>query len=112
MFYHLVMMRLTPEADEAFHRRVHAFAQRVHLECDGVVQYNYCGNVAARAGGFGHVVASVFESSQAHDRYQVSPVHVEMKNFMMPFIADLVVFDGDAPWKGQEAATHGRGAPA
>ncbi|MCL4747027.1 MAG: Dabb family protein [Burkholderiaceae bacterium] len=95
MFYHVVTMHLTEAADAQFHRKVEAYAQRVRRECTGIVHYHYCRNMAARAKGYTHVVAGVFESSEAHDNYQVSPAHQEMKNYMMPFIADMVVFDSD-----------------
>lgn len=97
MFYHVVMMRYTPAADAEFHRRVEGYVERVRHECGGLVRYDYGANVASRAKGYDWVVAGVFESSAAHDAYQVSPPHQEMKAYMMPFIADLVVCDMDVP---------------
>lgn len=97
MFYHVVMMRFSAGADAAFHRRVEEFAERVRRECAGLLHYDYGRNVAERGKGYERVVLSVFESSPAHDAYQVSPVHQEMKAFMLPFIEDLVVCDADVP---------------
>lgn len=108
MFYHLVMMRYTDKADAEFHRRVEGFARRVRAECGGIVHYDYGANVASRAKGYDWVVAGVFESSAVHDAYQVSPPHQEMKAYMMPFIADLVVCDMDLP----QPASIGGGKPA
>jgi quinol monooxygenase YgiN len=97
MFYHIVMMRLNDRSDAGFHRQVEAYAQRVRAECSGLLRYDYCRNVAGRSQGYEHVILGVFESSAAHERYQVSPPHQAMKAYMMPFIADLVVFDSDLP---------------
>lgn len=97
MFYHIVMMQLTDAAGADFHRQVESYSQRIREECSGVLQYDYCGNVASRGKGYAHVILSVFESSDAHDRYQVSPPHQAMKAYVMPFIGDFVVFDSDVP---------------
>jgi quinol monooxygenase YgiN len=97
MFYHIVMMRLTAAPDADFQRRLEAFSQRIREECDGLLHYDYCRNVAARGLGYEHVIAAVFDSSDAHDRYQASPAHQAMKAYVMPFVADIVVFDGDLP---------------
>ncbi|MNE98127.1 Stress responsive A/B Barrel Domain protein [compost metagenome] len=59
--------------------------------------YHFGANEAARSQGYAHAVVSAFESAQAHDDYQVSPAHVEMKSYMGAFIQRMVVFDGAAP---------------
>ncbi len=84
MFYHIVMMRFQ-DADRAFHDRVHGYGERIKREL----------NEASRAKGFDCAIIARFDSSADHDRYQVSDVHQEMKAFMMPRIADLVVCDSD-----------------
>jgi quinol monooxygenase YgiN len=97
MFYHIVMMQLNADADAEFHRQVESFSRRIRHECDGVLHYDYCRNIAGRGKGYEHVIVSVFESAAAHDRYQVSPAHQAMKAYVMPFVADLVVCDNDLP---------------
>ena len=97
MFYHIAMMRLSGKAGTEFHAQVEAFAGRVRRESAGLVDYGYGVNVAGRGKGYDHVVLSIFESSAAHDNYQVSPVHQAMKSFMAPYIEDLVVCDTDLP---------------
>ena len=97
MFYHIVMMRFTAEADAEFHRQVETFSQRIRQECDGILHYDYCRNIAERGKSYEHVIISVFESGAAHDRYQVSSPHQAMKAYMTPFILDLVVCDNDLP---------------
>lgn len=96
MFYHVVMMRFR-DPDQAFHERVRVYADRVRRELSYVRAYGYCRNEASRAQGFDWAIVAVFDSSADHDRYQVSPVHQEMKAFMMPHVADLVVCDADDP---------------
>lgn len=97
MYMHLVMMEFSPAADLAFFARVQAYAERIRQECKGVTIYHFGSNEAARSLGFMHAVVSAFESAQAHDDYQVSPAHVEMKTYMGGFIQRMVVFDGAAP---------------
>jgi len=94
MFYHIVMMRFQ-DVDRAFHDRVHGYVERVKRELPYVRAYDYCRNEAARAKGFDCAIVALFDSSADHDRYQVSDVHQEMKAFMMPRVADLVVCDSD-----------------
>lgn len=93
MFIHVVMMSFKTHADPAFHARVQKFAERLSASCDGMLGYWYGANEASRADGLTHAVISSFENAAAHDRYQVSPLHQEMKAFMVPFIERLVVFD-------------------
>lgn len=97
MYMHIVMMEFSPAADSAFFASIEAYAQRIRQECQGVTIYHLGANQAARAQGFTHAVVSAFESAQAHDDYQVSPAHVEMKAYMGAFIQRMVVFDGEAP---------------
>ena len=101
MFCHIVMMRLSNKAGPEFHAQVEAFAGRVRRESAGLIHYDYGVNVAGRGKGYDRVVLSIFESSAAHDAYQVSPVHQEMKAFMTPYIEDLVVCDTDLPSPAQ-----------
>ncbi|MOA04793.1 Stress responsive A/B Barrel Domain protein [compost metagenome] len=97
MYMHLVMMEFSPAAGAEFFARVEAYAERIRQECKGVNVYHFGANEAARSQGYAHAVVSAFESAQAHDDYQVSPAHVEMKSYMGAFIQRMVVFDGAAP---------------
>jgi hypothetical protein len=92
-YYHVVMLKLAAGADDAFHRKVEEFCRAIRAQVDGVVSYDYEANEASRAKGFGHAVISRFVSEEAHEAYQVCPLHVEMKTFMAPMIEDLIVLD-------------------
>jgi hypothetical protein len=107
MFYHIVMMRFTDTAGAEFHRQVEAYAGRIRRDCGGLIHYDYGMNVASRGKGFDRVILAVFESSAAHDRYQVSPAHQDMKAYMTPFIGDLVVCDSDVPQPSHIPAARG-----
>jgi hypothetical protein len=111
MFFHIVMMRLTPDADANVHARICGFVTRVRHELDCVREYYFGQNVADRAKGYEWAVVGTFASSAEHDRYQVSSVHQEMKAFMTPYIADLVVCDFEAPPAPHDPgeAQHGTG---
>jgi hypothetical protein len=94
MFHHTVLMQLS-DADEAFFSRVAEFCQRIVDELPFVRAYHFGRNVASRGRHFEWAVISVFDSSEDHDRYQVSPAHQAMKAFMDRHIADLIVCDFD-----------------
>lgn len=94
MFFHVVMMQLTG-TDDAFLARASHYADRIRRELPYVRHYHFGRNVAARAKGFTWTVIGTFDSAADHDLYQVSAVHQEMKAFMSPHIADIVVCDHD-----------------
>lgn len=96
MFYHVVLMRLT-DADDAFLTRVREYGARIRGELPYVRDYRFGRNVAARAKGYDWAVIGTFANSADHDRYQVSTLHQDMKAFMTPHIADIVVCDYGAP---------------
>jgi hypothetical protein len=95
MFYHVVLMRLSG-VDDAFLARVRDYEERIRRELPYVRDYQFGRNVAARAKGYEWTVIGSFENSTDHDRYQISPVHQEMKAFMGPHITDIVVCDFDS----------------
>lgn len=97
MFFHIVMMRLTPDADATVHTRIGGFVTRVRRELDYVHDYHFGRNIADRGKGYDWAVVGTFASSADHDRYQISAVHQEMKAFMTPYIADIVVCDFETP---------------
>lgn len=95
MFYHIVLMSFAPDCGPAFFKRAEAYVERVKAECDGVVSYLMKENVASRNDGLTHGIIGAFASSAAHDAYQVSPVHQEMKAFMTTGMSRIVVLDVD-----------------
>lgn len=103
MFYHAVLMKLE-EADAEFLARVEQYAERVRAELPWVRDYRFGPNLASRAGEYKWTVIATFDSEEDHERYQISPVHQEMKAFMAPRIAQIVVCDVETPAKG---AQHG-----
>lgn len=97
MYLHIVMMEFSADAGPEFFSQVEAYATRIRQECADVKMYHFGRNEAARADGLTHAVASGFKDSAAHDAYQISPAHVEMKAYMGPYIKRMAVFDGEAP---------------
>jgi hypothetical protein len=93
MFIHTVLMRLSDDVDDAFHRKVDDYVSRVRTELACVCQYFYGRNLADRANGLTWAVVGMFDSSADHDRYQVSAVHQEMKAYMSPFIVEIIACD-------------------
>lgn len=94
MFYHAVLMNLR-RVDAAFLARVQGYAERIRGELKYVRDYRFGPNVAARARHYGWCVLAAFDDAADHERYQVSVAHKEMKAFMAPHIAAIVVCDVD-----------------
>ncbi|MBV1894938.1 MAG: Dabb family protein [Rhodobacteraceae bacterium] len=93
MLQHVVMMSYTDAADDSFMAKIASYTDRVRRECAGIVNYAHCPNVADRRQQYTHAVVGTFESHAAHEAYQVSPAHQEMKAYMAAFIVDLVACD-------------------
>jgi len=95
MFHHVVLMKFSAAADQAFHDRVEMYAQLLRRTTRNMDRYVYRPNLASRSDGLTHVIIATFASSADHDAYQVSPTHQEMKAYMSPFIERIVVADVD-----------------
>ncbi len=95
MFHHIVLMSFDKDVDAVFFARAQDYVERVKAECSGVVDYFMRQNIAARSDGLTHGIVGVFKDSIAHDAYQISPVHQEMKAFMTARMSRIVVLDTD-----------------
>lgn len=95
MFHHVVLMEFTAEADRHFLDRVEAFAERVRRATPKLLKYVFSRNIASRSDGLTYGIVSTFASSADHDAYQVSDVHQQMKAYMTPYIARIVVCEID-----------------
>jgi hypothetical protein len=93
MFHHIVLMSFQPGTGPDFFAKAQHYCERVRAECAEVVTYFLADNIAARSDGLTHGIVGVFTSSAAHDAYQVSPVHQEMKAFMATRMDRIVVLD-------------------
>ena len=93
MFHHIVLMRFTAATDARFLAEVERYADRIRRELPYVRAYAFVRNAAGRAQGYDWAVIAHFDDSAAHDAYQVSDAHQEMKAYMAPFIADLIACD-------------------
>jgi hypothetical protein len=95
MFHHIVLMKYTPQADASFFGKVEGYCDRIRRSSPSVRRYVHLRNESARRDALDWAIVSSFESTQAHDAYQVSPLHQEMKAFMTPYIERIVVCDAD-----------------
>lgn len=95
MFHHVVLMKFRESADAAFFDRVEKYAEELRRVTPNMHRYVFKQNIASRADGLTHGIIATFESSADHDGYQVSPVHVEMRDYMAPVIERIVVCDID-----------------
>jgi len=93
MFHHVVMMRYSEAADAAFHDRVRHYVERIRTESKGLVSFDHGSNGADRGKDYPWAVIGVFKTEADHDAYQVSPAHVELRDYMTPVIEDMVVCD-------------------
>lgn len=95
MFHHVVLMKFTSAADESFYNEVEAYAAQIRRSASELRRYVFERNMASRNDGLTYGIISSFDNSAAHDRYQESPIHQRMKNYMLPFIERIVVCDID-----------------
>lgn len=95
MFHHIVLLSFAKETGPDFFAKAQAYVERVKAECDGVLGYFMAENVASRSDGLTHGIVGVFKNSAAHDAYQISPAHQEMKAFILTRTARIVVLDTD-----------------
>ena len=95
MLYHIILLRYTERADAAFQAGVHAYVDRIRSQCTGLRRLEYGKNIADRGKGYDWVWVSAFDSQDAHENFQISTVHQELKMYLAPFVADVVVCDAD-----------------
>lgn len=95
MFHHVVAMQFNERADQAFFDKAEEYCERIRCTAKHLRCYVMRKNLATRSDGLTHVILASFDTSADHDVYQVSDVHVEMKAFMIPRIARIVVCDID-----------------
>lgn len=95
MFHHVVLMQFSPDIERDFFERVEAYCERIRALSDRPLGYVFRRNIASRSDGLDYGIVASFESSSAHDVYQLSEVHQEMKSYMSPFIDRIVVCDID-----------------
>ncbi len=95
MFLHVVLLEFHETADADFFKAVQWHAGRIRSECKNLLMYDFRPNLADRSDGLNYAVVSGFTDSAAHDAYQVCAAHEAMKNFIMPHIKRITVFDGD-----------------
>ncbi len=93
MFHHILLMSFAPDAGPDFFATAQGYVARIKAECSGVEGYFLSENLASRSDGLTHGIVGVFASSVAHDAYQASPVHQEMKAFMATKMVRVVVLD-------------------
>lgn len=93
MFHHILLMGFLPDTGPEFFARAQEYVERIKAECDGVRSYFLAENKAGRSDGLTHGIVASFDSSAAHDAYQVSAIHQEMKAFMATRMARVIVLD-------------------
>lgn len=95
MFHHVVMMNFGLDADQKFLEAVEAYCERIRATSQLAERYVFGRNIASRADGLDYGIVASFKSSEAHEAYQASEVHQQMKTYMSPFIRRIVVCDID-----------------
>lgn len=104
-FYHMVLIKFHQPIDAAFEEKVQALVSQIRTGVPGLLYYYFGPNMDAKRGkGYTHCNLSVFDSSEAHDRYQSHPLHHAMRDLMVPRM-EIVVCDLDldhipAKWTG------------
>jgi hypothetical protein len=92
MFSHTVLLKFN-RSDDEFFTRIGEYAEQLRTACEGVMQLRFVRNEASRSGGFTHGFITSFVDESAHDRYQEMPAHIELKQYIMPHVTELIVLD-------------------
>jgi hypothetical protein len=92
MFSHTVLLKFN-RSDEEFFTRIAEYAERLRKACEGVKELRFVRNEASRSAGFTHGFITSFVDEPAHDRYQKAPEHIELKQYIMPHVRELIVLD-------------------
>lgn len=95
MFHHVVVMEFTAQADQSFFNKVEEFSERIRRAAPNLHRYVFRKNIASRSDGLKYAIIGSFSSRADHDAYQASSLHQEMKAYMTPYIARIVVCDID-----------------
>ena len=95
MFIHLVLVTYKVETDAAFHRTIHAYCDRISATLPGVRRYDYCANLVDLPGAHTHAIVATYDSVDAYRDYYKSPLHDELKSFMMDQVRSHLIFDFD-----------------
>lgn len=95
MFHHVVLMKFGANADHQFLAKVEAYCELIRAASPKPERYLFRRNIASRADGLDYGIVASFGSVKAHDAYQISVIHQEMKSYMSPFIERIVVCDID-----------------
>lgn len=94
MFLHIVLFKLK-RTDAPFLDAIREAFLKMEQECEGALSIKFVTNKADRSQGFGHAVVSTFTSEAAHEAYQIHPLHLAFKAFIMPNLHEVVVLDTD-----------------
>jgi len=93
-FYHMVLIRFTEPVGDSFFEELQVLVNKIRGAVPGLLFYHFGPNASDRGKGYTHCNLSVFDSSEAHDRYQSHPLHHEMRALMVPRM-EFVVCDLD-----------------
>lgn len=93
MFHHVVLMKLSDEADSEFHATVERYCERIRRSSPHVRGYICQPNTASRRQEYTWAIVSGFDTEADHEAYQTSALHQEMAAYMAPFIERIVACD-------------------
>jgi heme-degrading monooxygenase HmoA len=83
-YFHIIIQRFDDKADESFFRATRSIVERVRRKAPGVLETYFAPNVSAFAAGWSHVRMTKFASRASHEAFQVSPIHEEAVQLMLP----------------------------
>jgi len=93
MFSHTVLIQIPDDAPDAFHTRACELANQIRATCPGLLSYAYGRNTADRGKHYNFAVVSTFVDEAAHDAYQVSDLHIQLKDHIATQMKDILACD-------------------
>jgi hypothetical protein len=93
-YYHVIIKKFTKELPPGYWEKVHEICARIRVEVPGCLEFYQAPNVSGFKKTWTHIHLSKFTSKEAHDAYQVHPLHNLLVELSVPLM-EAVVGDVD-----------------
>lgn len=93
MFHHIVQLGFVKTLSDADWNFIAHQCDLLQCGVPGLIAIRFVVNESERSPEFSHAFVASFENEQAHDRYQTSPDHERLSQFVLENKTQLVVLD-------------------
>lgn len=93
MFRHVVLLRFNQPLEQRDYDDIVNSCVVMKKELAGILSLIFVANRSDRAQSYTHAFVADFFDQDAHDRYQQTPIHIQLKKKITKLSSDLVVLD-------------------